>query len=135
LSLTLTDYYCTHITYFLFSAAFHVVPCTAQLKISLYKILCTGQDTTYSQFSERKSVVCRLHIKSYWSHKKPEIQYNQAIWKTFPAIISKCTQVGYFMQYKCVLVILIFVFLFAQAKELQLRWKCCLHTYRQGKMS
>jgi len=32
------------------------------------------------------------------------------------------------MQYKNVLVILIFVFV--QAKELHLRWKCCFHTDR-----
>jgi len=43
------------------------------------------------------------------------------IWKTFPAIKSNCTQCGYFTQYENVLVILIFVFLFAQAEELQLR--------------
>lgn len=75
----------------------------------------------YSQFSVRKSVGCKLQIKSYWSHNKPEIQYNQATWKMFPAIISNCTQGGYFMQYESDLVILIFVFLFARAEELQLR--------------
>jgi hypothetical protein len=75
----------------------------------------------YSQFTVRKSVGCRLQIKYYWSHNKPEIQYNPAIWKTFPAIKSNCTQCGYFTQYENVLVILIFVFLFAQAEELQLR--------------
>jgi hypothetical protein len=69
----------------------------------------------------KKSVGCRFQIQGYWSHNKPEIQYNEAIWKTFPAVISKCTQWGYVIQYKNVLEILIFLFLFAQAKELQLR--------------